>query len=90
MIIGHVIIGHVTPCAYVIFCFDDDLSLGGTGDLTVMFNDLESKFDADTKFIGVGLSMGGLILVRFLGEQINLQRRFLCAISVCQGYCSIE
>ena len=65
------------------------MTLGGTGDCTLMFNDLESKFSPDTKFIGLGFSMGGLILVRFLGEQcLERQRRFMCAISIGQGYCS--
>lgn len=58
---------------------------GGTGDLTAVFNDLLKRFP-DTKFIGLGYSMGGNILVRFLGEREERQKHFVCAISVCQGY----
>ena len=63
---------------------------GGTGDLTLMFEHLVSNFEPDTKFVGVGFSMGAFILVRFLGEQTSKQNKFLCAVSVSQGYSSFE
>ena len=64
------------------------LCVAGTGDLSLVFDDLQSKFDPDTKFIGIGFSMGALVFIRFLGEQIKRQKRFLCALSIGQGYCS--
>lgn len=40
----------------------------------------------DTKLIGVGFSMGANILVKYLGENLDQQRKFICAVSTCQGY----
>ena len=40
----------------------------------------------NTKLLGVGFSLGGNILVKYLGENPEHQRNFICAISLCQGY----
>ena len=60
-------------------------SYGGTGDITVMMDVLIDKYP-DTKFIGVGFSLGANILLKYLGEQPLRQSHFLCAQSWCQGY----
>ena len=38
------------------------------------------------RLIGVGFSMGGNILIKYLGEEAPRQECFECGISVCQGY----
>lgn len=58
---------------------------GGTGDFTAMFDDLRVRYP-DNRFIGVGFSLGACILVRFLGEDAERHRHFVCAASICQGY----
>ena len=58
---------------------------GGTGDFTAMYDDLRVRYP-DNQFIGVGFSLGACILVRFLGEDAERQRHFVCAASICQGY----
>lgn len=39
-----------------------------------------------TRLIGVGFSMGGNILLKYLGEAPERQTKFICAVSLCQGY----
>ena len=58
---------------------------GGTGDIAAVFEELCQRYPA-TKFIGIGFSLGACILVRFLGELEERQKKFICAASVCQGY----
>ena len=38
------------------------------------------------RLIGIGFSMGGNILIKYLGEEPARQALFECAVSVCQGY----
>ena len=61
------------------------MTYGGTGDLAAMMDFLVQAYPC-VKFIGVGFSMGGNILLRYLGEQPHRQRHFLGAQSWCQGY----
>lgn len=58
---------------------------GGTGDITAVFEEL-CHYYPKTKFIGIGFSLGACILVRFLGEDVKRQKKFICAASICQGY----
>ena len=39
-----------------------------------------------THLVGVGFSLGGNILVKYLGENPKHQKNFVAAMSVCQGY----
>lgn len=59
-------------------------SYGKTNDLDLMVNDLYSKFGK--KFIGVGFSLGGHILMKYLGESKSNENKFHLAASICQGY----
>ena len=58
---------------------------GGTGDLSAMMCYLREKYP-HMKYIGVGFSLGGNILLKYLGERPERQAYFLCAQSWCQGY----
>ena len=37
-------------------------------------------------FVGVGYSLGASILVKFIAEDRERQNKFLCAVSIGQGY----
>ena len=63
-----------------------DLYPAGTGDLAAVYQELLDWYGPDTKFVGVGYSLGGCILIRFLGEDRTRQEHFLCAVSIGQGY----
>ena len=39
-----------------------------------------------TKLMGVGFSMGGNMVVKYIGEDNSRQNNFLCVMSLCQGY----
>ena len=54
-----------------------------------MVDEMISKYP-DNKFIAVGFSMGGNIVVKYLGEHEHVQSRFIGAISCCQGYDLVE
>lgn len=58
---------------------------GSTCELRAIVNFVASNYP-DTNLIGVGFSMGANILVKYLGENIDQPRKFLCAVSICQGY----
>ena len=66
---------HVVGCGLV----------GGTGELTAMFEDLKARYPT-SKFAIVGMSLGANIVIRFLGECPERQKEVTCAVSVCQGY----
>lgn len=40
----------------------------------------------DTQLLAVGFSMGGNIVTKYLGEDESHQQKFLCGMSICQGY----
>jgi predicted alpha/beta-fold hydrolase len=63
---------------------------GGTGDVYLMYQDLLSRYGHNVKFAGIGYSMGACVLLRFLGERDEFQRKFVCAFSFCQGYSPLE
>jgi len=50
-----------------------------------MVEEMMSEYP-DDRFIAVGFSMGGNIVVKYLGEHEQMQTRFIGAISCCQGY----
>lgn len=58
---------------------------GGTEELAAVVNHLTSV-GKHKRLIGVGFSMGGNILIKYLGEEPSRQALFECAVSVCQGY----
>ncbi|XP_068714119.1 monoacylglycerol lipase ABHD2-like [Montipora foliosa] len=58
---------------------------GGTEELAAVICHLTSVLD-HKRLIGVGFSMGGNILMKYLGEEPSRQGFFECGISVCQGY----
>ena len=60
--------------------------LGGTGDLAAVYNQLLCDYGSNTVFVGIGYSLGASILVKFIAEDRKRQDRFLCAISIGQGY----
>ena len=53
--------------------------------MAAVFEELCQRYPA-TRFIGIGFSLGACVLVRFLGEDEERQKKFICAASVCQGY----
>ena len=40
----------------------------------------------NTKLMGVGFSMGGNIVVKYVSESKEREGKFLCVMSICQGY----
>lgn len=58
--------------------------LGHTQDLDVVVKTLYEK--EKRKMIAVGFSLGGNILMKYLGESEDNQKMFHFAICVCQGY----
>lgn len=60
-------------------------SAGSTHELDAIVKYTVSNYP-NTKLVGVGFSMGGNILVKYLGENLEHQRNFVCAVSLCQGY----
>ncbi|GAB1603608.1 monoacylglycerol lipase ABHD2-like [Argonauta hians] len=44
------------------------------------------KLYPETKMCLVGFSMGANIVLKYLGENCDNQNRFLCGLSICQGY----
>lgn len=61
---------------------------GGTEELAVMREEIQRLFPG-CGLILVGCSMGGNVLLKYLGEQPDRQNGILAAVSVCTGY-SIE
>jgi len=57
---------------------------GKTNDLNLVVNDLYAK--RKKKMIGIGFSLGGHILLKYLGESKENQDKFYFAASFCQGY----
>ena len=58
---------------------------GGTGDFSKMIDFLRDQ-NPGVKFVGVGISLGANLLLKYLGECPERQAYFLCAQSWCQGY----
>jgi len=79
-LVGSVSLPHDTPLC---------VGPGGTEEYGVMVDDMMQKYP-DSKFIAVGFSMGGNIVVKYLGEHDDTQSRIIGAISCCQGYNLVE
>ncbi|KAL3875181.1 hypothetical protein ACJMK2_038108, partial [Sinanodonta woodiana] len=58
---------------------------GGTEELDAMVTKLMVLFPK-RKLLLVGFSMGGNIVMKYLGEKKENQSKFLCGMSICQGY----
>lgn len=58
---------------------------GSTHELDAMVSFILNNY-SNTHLIGVGFSLGGNILVKYLGEHPEHQTNFVSAISICQGY----
>ncbi|KAK3580753.1 hypothetical protein CHS0354_023034 [Potamilus streckersoni] len=58
---------------------------GGTEELDAMVTKLMVLFP-ERKLLLVGFSMGGNIVMKYLGEKQENQKKFLCGMSICQGY----
>ena len=54
-----------------------------------MVEEAQKQFP-DSLFVAVGFSMGGNIVVRYLGEDVQRQKSIVCGISLCQGYHGIR
>lgn len=50
-----------------------------------MVDELQQLYP-DTQMIAVGFSMGANIVMKYLGENKDHQNKFLCGMSICQGY----
>ena len=40
----------------------------------------------DTRLIALGMSLGGGLVCKYLGENPGMQKHFIACISLCQGY----
>ena len=40
----------------------------------------------DTRLIALGMSLGGGLVCKYLGENLEMQKHFIACISLCQGY----
>jgi abhydrolase domain-containing protein 2 len=58
---------------------------GGTDDLQLVM-DLVVETWPGKPIVGLGLSMGGNVLMKYLGEKPDRQKNFIGAVTVCQGY----
>ncbi|VDI35558.1 abhydrolase domain-containing protein 2 [Mytilus galloprovincialis] len=58
---------------------------GHTDELKIIVEDIE-KLYPDSQFLAVGFSMGGNIVTKYLGEDNSHQHKFICGMSICQGY----
>ena len=58
---------------------------GSTCELGAMVDFVRNNYPG-TRLIGVGFSLGGNIMVKYLGENSDHQKDFVSAVSLCQGY----
>ncbi|KAJ8311676.1 hypothetical protein KUTeg_011031, partial [Tegillarca granosa] len=58
---------------------------GCTDEFSRMVDEVK-KLYPNSKLLAVGFSMGGNIITKYLGESKENEKKFLCGISVCQGY----
>lgn len=61
------------------------LLLGNTEEFHNIALELQRLYPG-TKMFAVGFSMGANIVLKYLGESRENQSRFLCGLSICQGY----
>ena len=62
---------------------------GGTQEYAAMVKAVRAAYPT-SRFVGIGFSMGGNVLCKYLGENPDNQKQFVCALSVCQGYNALE
>jgi len=62
---------------------------GGTEEFAAMVEEIVHLFPSLLK-IAVGFSMGGNIIMKYLGESPKNQKKFIGAVSCCQGYDILE
>ncbi|CAH1788085.1 unnamed protein product [Owenia fusiformis] len=60
-------------------------SYGETDEYARMIEEIERVFP-NSKLLSIGFSMGGNLICKYLGDSIEHQRKFICAMSICQGY----
>lgn len=58
---------------------------GGTEEYGAMVDEVLRRHP-DTRLMGLGFSMGANVVVKYVGEDISRQEKFLCLMSLCQGY----
>ncbi|XP_070546964.1 monoacylglycerol lipase ABHD2-like [Ptychodera flava] len=58
---------------------------GETDEYNAMVTYFEERHPT-TRFIAIGFSMGGNIVLKYLGEDVTRQEKFVCGVSLCQGY----
>lgn len=59
--------------------------LGGTDEYAVMVTEICKRYP-DSKLMAIGFSMGGNVVLKYIGEDNSRQKNFLCVMSLCQGY----
>ncbi|XP_048749522.2 monoacylglycerol lipase ABHD2-like [Ostrea edulis] len=58
---------------------------GCTEEYGAMVDNVLTRYP-DTRLMGVGFSMGGNVVVKYVGEDLSREQKFLCIMSLCQGY----
>ncbi|XP_022305240.2 abhydrolase domain-containing protein 2-like isoform X2 [Crassostrea virginica] len=58
---------------------------GGTDEYAAMVSEICKRYPS-TKLVSIGFSMGGNIVLKYIGEDNSRQDKFLCVMSLCQGY----
>ncbi|KAK3094867.1 hypothetical protein FSP39_007267, partial [Pinctada imbricata] len=58
---------------------------GCTEEYHAMVEDVIQQYP-NTKLLGVGFSMGANIVMKYVGESKEKEKKFLCVMSICQGY----
>lgn len=58
---------------------------GGTEEFHTMIQQVKELFPL-SHLIACGFSMGGNIVIKYIGDSQKNQQQFLCALSICQGY----
>lgn len=59
--------------------------VGGTDDLHHVASKVREVYP-ETKLILVGFSMGGNLVLKYLGQRKSHDINVLCGMSLCQGY----
>ncbi|XP_029992466.1 monoacylglycerol lipase ABHD2 [Sphaeramia orbicularis] len=60
-------------------------TIGCTWEFASMVSSIRRLYP-QTLLVGVGFSLGGNIVCKYMGENPSNQERVLCCVSVCQGY----